>query len=144
MLDNDYYKFTGVDNFKDLGLSTLGQGLSYDAGQKRLSFGVIGETLAPSFQFTAGDRLGFGFSSRVRTFAQGDNINSDFINVLNKNFKNNIAIKDDQEFSLNANGILDLGVKGAYTVVDNDKLRQLRSEERRVGKECRSRWSPYH
>ena len=25
-----------------------------------------------------------------------------------------------------------------------DKLEQLRSEERRVGKECRSRWSPYH
>ena len=23
-------------------------------------------------------------------------------------------------------------------------LSQLRSEERRVGKECRSRWSPYH
>ena len=23
-------------------------------------------------------------------------------------------------------------------------LPQLRSEERRVGKECRSRWSPYH
>ena len=23
-------------------------------------------------------------------------------------------------------------------------LRQSRSEERRVGKECRSRWSPYH
>ena len=23
-------------------------------------------------------------------------------------------------------------------------LDQLRSEERRVGKECRSRWSPYH
>ena len=27
--------------------------------------------------------------------------------------------------------------------IDNDEL-QLRSEERRVGKECRSRWSPYH
>ena len=25
-----------------------------------------------------------------------------------------------------------------------DALEQLRSEERRVGKECRSRWSPYH
>ena len=25
-----------------------------------------------------------------------------------------------------------------------DKLQLLRSEERRVGKECRSRWSPYH
>ena len=24
------------------------------------------------------------------------------------------------------------------------RLQQLRSEERRVGKECRSRWSPYH
>ena len=23
-------------------------------------------------------------------------------------------------------------------------LNQMRSEERRVGKECRSRWSPYH
>ena len=26
---------------------------------------------------------------------------------------------------------------------DDDPIRQ-RSEERRVGKECRSRWSPYH
>src|SRR3712207_7619676 len=25
-----------------------------------------------------------------------------------------------------------------------DPKRQARSEERRVGKECRSRWSPYH
>ena len=28
--------------------------------------------------------------------------------------------------------------------VYNDFNRDLRSEERRVGKECRSRWSPYH
>ena len=26
----------------------------------------------------------------------------------------------------------------------DDANRALRSEERRVGKECRSRWSPYH
>ena len=25
-----------------------------------------------------------------------------------------------------------------------EMLKELRSEERRVGKECRSRWSPYH
>ena len=25
-----------------------------------------------------------------------------------------------------------------------DAINSLRSEERRVGKECRSRWSPYH
>ena len=24
------------------------------------------------------------------------------------------------------------------------ELKEMRSEERRVGKECRSRWSPYH
>src|SRR5256714_11487454 len=29
-------------------------------------------------------------------------------------------------------------------VVRDDKGRVRRSEERRVGKECRSRWSPYH
>ena len=28
--------------------------------------------------------------------------------------------------------------------IDIDMYKQLRSEERRVGKECRSRWSPYH
>src|SRR2546425_7463416 len=27
---------------------------------------------------------------------------------------------------------------------DSDVRQQARSEERRVGKECRSRWSPYH
>ena len=32
------------------------------------------------------------------------------------------------------------------TTCKNDEYHenQLRSEERRVGKECRSRWSPYH
>ena len=32
----------------------------------------------------------------------------------------------------------------ANSLGDNDTLAALRSEERRVGKECRSRWSPYH
>ena len=31
---------------------------------------------------------------------------------------------------------------GVFQTPDRDE--QLRSEERRVGKECRSRWSPYH
>ena len=36
---------------------------------------------------------------------------------------------------------------GGVDIVDDDSFNQkdfLRSEERRVGKECRSRWSPYH
>ena len=40
-------------------------------------------------------------------------------------------------------------VREQYTDFYRDKerwryLQKLRSEERRVGKECRSRWSPYH
>ena len=41
--------------------------------------------------------------------------------------------------------------KIGYKVVENiiasgykGKIYPIRSEERRVGKECRSRWSPYH
>src|SRR3989454_10156335 len=30
------------------------------------------------------------------------------------------------------------------TPPDTEEIRKVRSEERRVGKECRSRWSPYH
>ena len=29
-------------------------------------------------------------------------------------------------------------------VFENQEFGSIRSEERRVGKECRSRWSPYH
>src|SRR3712207_9327119 len=41
-------------------------------------------------------------------------------------------------------------LSGAHVVVDDyapdnpDPIAHIRSEERRVGKECRSRWSPYH
>ena len=39
-------------------------------------------------------------------------------------------------------------VRGSLTLIGGDpgigKSTILRSEERRVGKECRSRWSPYH
>ena len=35
-------------------------------------------------------------------------------------------------------------VYSGYPAVKEAKMRIARSEERRVGKECRSRWSPYH
>ena len=37
-----------------------------------------------------------------------------------------------------------LAVLGAHARGDSITTRSARSEERRVGKECRSRWSPYH
>ena len=41
--------------------------------------------------------------------------------------------------------IRELGdTKTLLLIFENWFLRTRRSEERRVGKECRSRWSPYH
>ena len=40
-------------------------------------------------------------------------------------------------------GVLTLTVVGAGVRMELDGI-DIRSEERRVGKECRSRWSPYH
>src|ERR1019366_9026050 len=43
--------------------------------------------------------------------------------------------------------VLELGITTDYALVHaryGDRPGNLRSEERRVGKECRSRWSPYH
>ena len=34
--------------------------------------------------------------------------------------------------------------KGSFQVDERKVTIKSRSEERRVGKECRSRWSPYH
>ena len=40
---------------------------------------------------------------------------------------------------------IDIRVGTVISVKKNEKARKpSRSEERRVGKECRSRWSPYH
>src|SRR2546428_809940 len=39
---------------------------------------------------------------------------------------------------------LDHGPGGPLALADDREFLLLRSEERRVGKECRSRWSPYH
>ena len=37
-----------------------------------------------------------------------------------------------------------LGIANLYAVKAKPGIVKIRSEERRVGKECRARWSPYH
>src|SRR2546426_11433520 len=51
---------------------------------------------------------------------------------------NGKAVKSCTMFAVQADGASVVTVEGLAT--DG----KLRSEERRVGKECRSRWSPYH
>ena len=45
------------------------------------------------------------------------------------------------ELSRTQNNQLLKTLQAGFKFIENE---QLRSEERRVGKECRSRWSPYH
>ena len=50
-----------------------------------------------------------------------------------------------QELNKKVMGWLDQDVLNSLILVgEGQEAYVLRSEERRVGKECRSRWSPYH
>ena len=66
------------------------------------------------------------------------------------NFTNSLLVGTSSTGTLSSatgNTGVGVGVFGALTSGDNNVavgLNALRSEERRVGKECRSRWSPYH
>ena len=61
-----------------------------------------------------------------------------------------VLIMDDSTSALDAQSeklvqeALDHELKGTTTFIIAEKIASVRSEERRVGKECRSRWSPYH
>ena len=48
------------------------------------------------------------------------------------------------DFLLSEGDALPLFYDELHTVVTDEEKAARRSEERRVGKECRSRWSPYH
>ena len=58
-----------------------------------------------------------------------------------------VALKDKYNFRFlvdDAHGFGTLGENGKGAGNEQGVQDQIRSEERRVGKECRSRWSPYH
>src|SRR3712207_9498380 len=72
--------------------------------------------------------------------------------VLTENQKKKFEMEDELDFSF---GIQNLArfrgncfkQRGCVSMVIRQipfSIRTFRSEERRVGKECRSRWSPYH
>ena len=56
--------------------------------------------------------------------------------------------KDLKKVLVLGSGALKIGQAGEFDYSGSQALKALReegrSEERRVGKECRSRWSPYH
>src|SRR5256885_8053259 len=97
----------------------------------------------------------FFFSSRRRhTRLQGD-WSSD---VCSSDLTGHLAQRDgcvfvthtplgqaDTAHCAGINEALDTVVAGSFQEITRPvTVRSIRSEERRVGKECRSRWSPYH
>ena len=63
-----------------------------------------------------------------------------FTAIMNATFDSS---KTAFEISLGLTGVLALWL-GIMKIGENSGLINARSEERRVGKECSSRWSPYH
>src|SRR3712207_8756024 len=59
------------------------------------------------------------------------------------NFNNAMAAQEEIEAEGESRGGSDVAIETAIELSWGRWQRQ-RSEERRVGKECRSRWSPYH
>ena len=107
LVNNDYYKFKNLNSFGGFTLDELGNGASHNGGNGALiNLGIVGEVLGPSFQFTVNNKLGFGFSSRVRLFGQGKNINSAFLDALNGNLGTdnpglaNIPLVDNTGFGI--------------------------------------------
>ena|SRR2546422_5651046 len=54
------------------------------------------------------------------------------------------GIMANKEYRPRVNLLKAVGTESSETVRAGDRQTKGRSEERRVGKECRSRWSPYH
>ena len=62
------------------------------------------------------------------------------LNELYEDAKNKGTITRDEV----ANQLMEMEIDADQMNKIYETLESMRSEERRVGKECRSRWSPYH
>ena len=99
-------------------------------------------SLAKAKAFALDEYIGleFGHSESYRKVLQNELVGAD-----------KVGLADENLFTPNGNVDVPVGAReaaDAYDALIRDNggvhLQILRSEERRVGKECRSRWSPYH
>ena len=68
----------------------------------------------------------------------------DFINFLGNNLADFWTYTGFANATVGHVVMILVGLGFIYLAVAKEFEPMLRSEERRVGKECRSRWSPYH
>ena len=64
-----------------------------------------------------------------------------YVNTINSPY---LKIYPDMGNITNATGHIAQDIRAGRGHIAAAHLKETRSEERRVGKECRSRWSPYH
>ena len=84
------------------------------------------------------------FMSEGLEFSEDDLAgNSAVLTDIIKCWEITVAEKTDA-FAKNTDETEETHVEHSNTPGMNDEKEHRRSEERRVGKECRSRWSPYH
>ena len=62
----------------------------------------------------------------------------------NRKKEKNMIEQDTVKLLRECDAGIKMGISSIGDVLGYVKDEKLRSEERRVGKECRSRWSPYH
>ena len=77
----------------------------------------------------------------MRDLVQFDVLISCPSDIENRGFINTIK---DIVYNFNTNYGFKIGVSIRILYWKDSSYPEYRSEERRVGKECRSRWSPYH
>src|SRR2546425_10892584 len=66
------------------------------------------------------------------------------VNELLRPLTQGSTVLEGKEVKESVRRLTDSVVRNPDALLLVSKLREKRSEERRVGKECRSRWSPYH
>ena len=104
---------------------------SLDAKGRLIMPSRLREDIGEKFIVTKGlDGCLFGFSQKEWTNFE-EKLKT--LPLTNKN------ARDFVRFFLSGATECDIDKQGRFLITGN-----LRSEERRVGKECRSRWSPYH
>src|SRR2546422_7904594 len=78
------------------------------------------------------------------TWCVGGAIRDNLLGLENHDFDLTTAAPPDEVRRLFKRTV-PVGIEqGTVAVLDQQNRQHERSEERRVGKECRSRWSPYH
>ena len=80
-----------------------------------------------------------GYGKRLDYFDDMGYYNPYYLAELQPNDRSTVRINGNTFFNINP--IKGLNIRTSQAV---DAFDYRRSEERRVGKECRSRWSPYH